>query len=141
MNKKERLEAIIGHYCDGKPSLFAKFLGVAPSTISSWLSRDTMDYDLLFAKCENLSADWLLTGNGNMMTASPKKESRKKVPTVPPPEDKTPDNLSDTIMQLVATISRQAEEIGRLKETIRQLQRQKGKDVSDAPTSEVANVG
>lgn len=47
MNKKERLEAIIKHYSDGKPSVFAKLIGVAPSTISSWLSRDTLDYDLL----------------------------------------------------------------------------------------------
>lgn len=67
MTKKERLEAIIAHYSDGKPSVFAKYIGVAPSTISSWLSRDTMDYDLLFAKCETLSPEWLLTGHGSMI--------------------------------------------------------------------------
>lgn len=67
MTKKERLEAIIAHYSDGKPSVFAKMIGVAPSTISSWLSRDTIDYDLLFAKCEMLSSDWLLTGEGSML--------------------------------------------------------------------------
>lgn len=66
MDKKERLEAIIAHYSDSKPSVFAKFLGVAPSTISSWLARNTIDYDLIFAKCENISAEWLLTGKGNM---------------------------------------------------------------------------
>lgn len=67
MNKKERLEAIIGHYSNGKPSVFAKWIGVAPSTISSWLSRDTLDYDLIFAKCENLSPEWLLSGQGSML--------------------------------------------------------------------------
>ena len=67
MTKKERLEAIISHYCDGKPSLFAKQIGVAPSTISSWFARDTMDYDLLSAKCENISPEWLLTGRGEML--------------------------------------------------------------------------
>ena len=55
MTKKERLEAIIAHYGDGKPSQFAKLIGVAPSTISSWLARDTFDYELLFAKCENIN--------------------------------------------------------------------------------------
>lgn len=70
MTKKERLEAIIAHYSDGKPSVFAKMIGVAPSTISSWLSRDTIDYDLLFAKCEKLSSDWLLTGEGSMIKDS-----------------------------------------------------------------------
>lgn len=67
MTKKERLEALIAHYSDGKPTKFAKFLGVAPSTISSWLKRDTYDYELLFAKCESLSAEWLITGKGEML--------------------------------------------------------------------------
>jgi len=39
------------------------------------------------------------------------------------------------------TMMQQAEEIGRLKERIAQLEREKGKDVSDARTSGVANVG
>lgn len=67
MTKKERLEAIISHYSDGKPTVFAKYIGVAPSTISSWLSRDTFDYELLFAKCEEISPSWLLTGEGDML--------------------------------------------------------------------------
>lgn len=71
MTKKERLEAIIDYYSDGKPSVFAKYIGVAPSTISSWLSRDTLDYDLIFAKCENISSDWLLTGKGEMIKSNP----------------------------------------------------------------------
>ena len=73
MTKKERLEAIIAHYGDGKPSQFAKSLGVAPSTISSWLSRDTFDYELLFAKCENINSAWLLTGEGDMLCTIPVK--------------------------------------------------------------------
>ena len=44
-------------------------MGVAPSTISTWLARDTFDYDLLFAKCEELNAEWLLTGKGEMLKA------------------------------------------------------------------------
>jgi phage repressor protein C with HTH and peptisase S24 domain len=88
MTKKERLEAIIAHYGDGKPSQFAKSLGVAPSTISSWLSRDTFDYELLFAKCENINSAWLLTGEGDMLLSSPgdnqgstKDEPRTNLPT------------------------------------------------------------
>jgi phage repressor protein C with HTH and peptisase S24 domain len=67
MTKKERLEALIAHYSEGKPTRFAKHIGVAPSTISTWLARDTFDYDLLFAKCETVSPEWLLTGNGPML--------------------------------------------------------------------------
>lgn len=67
MTKRERLEALIAHYSDGKPTRFAKHIGVAPSTISTWIARDTFDYDLLFAKCEMISPEWLLTGNGSML--------------------------------------------------------------------------
>ncbi|MDE6339246.1 MAG: helix-turn-helix domain-containing protein [Muribaculaceae bacterium] len=67
MTKIERLKKLIEYYTSGKPSVFAKHLGVAPSTISSWLARDSMDYDLIFAKCENLNPTWLLTGNGEMI--------------------------------------------------------------------------
>ena len=70
MTKKERLEALIAHYSNGKPTQFAKYIGVAPSTISTWLARDSFDYDLLFAKCENISPEWLFTGNGDMLKSN-----------------------------------------------------------------------
>lgn len=70
MTKKDRLDEIIRYYSNGKPSTFAKYIGVAPSTISTWLARDTFDYDLLFAKCEELNAEWLLTGEGEMLKSN-----------------------------------------------------------------------
>ena len=69
MTKKERLEAIMAHYADGKTSVMASKLGVADSTISTWLKRDTYDLELLFAKCENISAEWLVTGEGDMIVS------------------------------------------------------------------------
>ncbi len=83
MTKKERLDAIIAHYSGGKPSVFAKMIGVAPSTISSWLARDTMDYDLLFAKCKSISPEWLLTGQGNMVKDYPETPFAELVKTNP----------------------------------------------------------
>lgn len=90
MDKKNRLEAIIKHYSNGKPSIFATYLGVAPSTISSWLSRNTLDYDLIFAKCENISPEWLLTGEGEMLrpeqsvpTAVPATQPGMGIPLIP----------------------------------------------------------
>ena len=44
----------------------APFLGIAPATLSNWKSRGSLDYDLVFSKCEQLNLDWLLTGRGNM---------------------------------------------------------------------------
>lgn len=131
MTKKERLEAIIAHYSDGKPSVFAKLIGVAPSTISSWLSRDTIDYDLLFAKCENLSSDWLLTGEGEMLKQEGRVEGTHR-------SDAPPD--STLIEHLLDKIAEQAEEIGRLKQMVSQLERRRG-DAGGVQTSGNVNVG
>lgn len=42
----------------------ADFLGVKPNTISSWKDRNSIDYDLIFAKCDGIDLTWLLTGQG-----------------------------------------------------------------------------
>lgn len=41
----------------------ADFLGVAPSTVSSWRRRDTVDFQLIFAKCDEICADYLIHGD------------------------------------------------------------------------------
>lgn len=139
MNKKERLEAIIKHYSDGKPSVFAKLIGVAPSTISSWLSRDTLDYDLLFAKCENISSEWLLTGRGEMINIQTSTFNNQ---TTLPQKEGT--GIEDKLLAIIAdkdtTIREMAEEIGMLKQTITQLKQDKSGRVSDASDSTVANA-
>lgn len=158
MNKKERLNSIIRFYSGGKPSVFAKFLGVAPSTISSWLTRDTFDYDLIFAKCENISPEWLLTGRGDMIksdrtfpenhTSCPNPELGNTISkdnnnnTIPPAIS----NFSaDTLIRLITdkdeTIRSMAEEIGRLKERMSLLECRLQKDASSADTHHTANVG
>lgn len=40
------------------------FLGITPQSLSTWKSRNSIDYDLVFAKCEEYSPTWLLTGKG-----------------------------------------------------------------------------
>lgn len=139
MNKKERLEAIIRHYSDGKPSVFAKLIGVAPSTISSWLSRDTLDYDLLFAKCENISSEWLLTGRGEMLNVQTSTLNNK---TISPQKGST--GIEDKLLAIIAnkdaTIREMAEEIGILKQTITQLKQESAGRVSDADNSIIADA-
>jgi transcriptional regulator with XRE-family HTH domain len=43
----------------------AKFFGISASTLSTWKSRNTLDYPLLFAKCEKYDIDihWLIRGS------------------------------------------------------------------------------
>ena len=91
MKKKERLEALIAHYSDGKPTRFAKHIGVAPSTISTWIARDTFDYDLLFAKCEMISPEWLLTGKGPMLKPTIQEPQVTTQPSTPTAKDRLPE--------------------------------------------------
>lgn len=44
----------------------ARFLGISPATLSNWKARGSIDYDLVFSKCEQVDFDWLLTGKGDM---------------------------------------------------------------------------
>ena len=46
----------------------AKYLGVKQNTISTWKSRNSFDYKLIFSICDenNIDIDWLLTGEGEM---------------------------------------------------------------------------
>lgn len=46
---------------------FAEFLGIKQNTLSTWKSRNVIDYDLIIAKCDLIDANWLLTGKGNML--------------------------------------------------------------------------
>lgn len=55
-------------------SEFADFLGVKQPTISTWRKRNTIDYDLIISKCNNINGHWLLTGKGSML-----KEPEKSV--------------------------------------------------------------
>lgn len=66
MDKTFMIECLINMYTDGNKSKFAAKIGVKPQTISAWLARDTFDAELIYAKCENISADWLLSGEGEM---------------------------------------------------------------------------
>lgn len=44
----------------------ARALGVSATTLSNWKKRETIDYDLIFTKCEDINLNWLLLGKGPM---------------------------------------------------------------------------
>ncbi|AYW36553.1 helix-turn-helix domain-containing protein [Capnocytophaga canimorsus] len=45
---------------------FSRFLGINKSTLSMWRERNSFDIELLFSKCEQIDANFLLTGKGNV---------------------------------------------------------------------------
>ena len=65
------LEAIIDHFASGNKSQMARILDITPQAVSTWLSRNTFDQELIYAKCENINPDWLLTGRGSMLKNEP----------------------------------------------------------------------
>lgn len=76
MDKNKRLERLVEYYGNGNKSHFAKILGVKAQTINTWLSRNTYDTELIFAKCDNINASWLLTGEGNMLNNEEPKNNK-----------------------------------------------------------------
>lgn len=52
----------------------ARFLGVAPNTITNWYGRKTFDIDVIYTKCVDIDMNWLLTGEGNMLSSESEKE-------------------------------------------------------------------
>lgn len=42
----------------------AKYLGVTQGAISSWKSRNSIDYDLIISKAPNADLNWLFRGEG-----------------------------------------------------------------------------
>lgn len=59
--------ALVDHFSNGNKAQFANKIGVTPQTISTWISRNTFDTEKIFALCEGVSAEWLLTGKGSML--------------------------------------------------------------------------
>lgn len=66
MNKSEIIENLVNHFCGGNKAQFANKLGVKPQTINTWINRQSFDIELVYSKCEGISGDWLISGEGNM---------------------------------------------------------------------------
>lgn len=75
MDKYSMLEEIISYYAKGNKALFSRMLGVKPQTINTWLNRNTFDAELIYANCESISGDWLLSGEGEMIKVTQNIES------------------------------------------------------------------
>ena len=88
----------------------------------------------------NVSAEWLLTGRGEMFTDE-STTIAKQQPVIADERLVTQGVTPELITELLNRITEQAAEIGRLQEQIRQMTIEKEKHVSDAPISGTANVG
>lgn len=138
----QRITRIVEHFAGGNNSLAAKTLEVSEGTIRSYRISTTPKADVLekIVITYEVNAMWLLTGVGDMQT-----------PNVSPLHNLglTPDStlveffkqFDPMIQQKDERLLKQAEEIGQLKERIRQLEQRLEKNVGSVSTGVTAHVG
>ena len=105
----------------GTDKELAETLGIKKATLSNWRTRNSIDFPLVFSFCEPINIDWLITGRGEPNNL----ESTKPSLVV---ESGNNDKLLDRVVE-------QAEEIGRLKERIAQLEREKNDSLESLQTA------
>ena len=95
----------------------ARFLGVAPNTVTNWYNRKTFDIDAIFTKCVDINLTWLFLGKGH----------KKVQDEAPPPKEQQNDKINlyyNMYKEQQKEIRSLLEEIGVLKERLRQYQSQ-----------------
>ncbi len=75
LDKSAVLDRIKEYYSLRGNADLARFLGVAPNTITNWYNRLTFDIDAIYTKCEGVDFNWLLTG----ITSCSQKEKEKEI--------------------------------------------------------------
>jgi len=114
---------------------FADFLGIAPTTLSSWYSRSTIDYNLIYSKCVDIDANWLLTGEGEMLRVPMEEIGGAPAPPPPAKKDKDPPAcpLCAEKERVIASMQKQLEDKDKIialleaqLQECRQLQAKKG---------------
>lgn len=138
----ERIEHLVKTFADGKNTVFAAKLGVSEANIRGYIKGVIPKADVLekIVISYEVNAMWLLTGTG--------------YETLPNQPEEVPSPLTDQslltdffktyepyIQRKDAKIIQQAEEIGQLKEQVRQLTIEKERLAANAQSSSTANVG
>lgn len=151
-----RIAEVIVHLNENANS-FAKKLGYSRAQtiydILNGKSAPSYDFFSKFANSEFselIDLSWLLTGKGLMAKTKRNTEECNRTQVHPQPvniesednkkESKIQDVSSTLIKHLLSRITEQAEEIGRLKEHIKQLEHAKSNAASDAIDTMVANA-
>lgn len=128
----------------------AQSLGIKPAKFSEILNnRMNAGVDAIADLCEqySYSASWILNGQGPMLQPGVLKGRSKPAITIDPlPEfPLTSEGVCQMFMEILRDkdyrFAEQAEEIGRLKARIEELERRRGDNAGHAQSSDIANVG
>lgn len=138
----ERIRHLVDIKAGGKNTVFAQKLGISEANIRGYIKGVIPKADVLekIVITYEVNAMWLLTGLG--YETLPNSNPGNPILATNETNIKTFfGQLEPYIQSKDAKIIQQAEEIGRLKEQIRQMTIEKEKHVSDADTSNIANAG
>lgn len=97
---------------------FASYMGISPQNLAKWYERNTYDIDKVFNSFPELSAEWLITGEGQMLK---NEYSCKDMSSIASDYTATYGKKSESIND---TIRAKDEHIRDLQEQIRTLNRQ-----------------
>lgn len=67
MTKTEQLDQLVSYFASGKKAEFARILGISKQNLNGWYTHEYLDIKKVFHTCPGLSADWLVTGEGEML--------------------------------------------------------------------------
>ena len=76
MTKTEQLDQLVKHYANGVKADFAKMLGISRQHLNIWYKRKYFDIEKVFNACHGVSAEWLITGKGEMNKNGTEDENR-----------------------------------------------------------------
>lgn len=133
LNKNLVLDRIKEHYQLKNNAKLALFLGIPPTTLSSWYSRNTLDLDVVYEKCVGIDWHWLLTGHDSMLHDNKNTESvtTEDVPNTVPASPSEDSIIYKMYQDQLRIAQKEREEnkgllkqIGTLEERIRQLESQ-----------------
>lgn len=95
MDINKRFEVIINSVYKGNQSAFAKAIGVTPTVIANVVGarKGKPSFDVISKICANanISAEWLLTGNGPMLKATIQESQVTAQLRTPPAKDRLPE--------------------------------------------------
>ena len=139
----DRIKWLVDNLAEGKNTIFAEKLGINEANVRSYIKGVQPKADILsnIVKTYDVNAMWLLTGIGNPLSPNIQPEESPKSLTGDATIKDFFDQFDPYMQRKDAKIIQQAEEIGRLKARIEELERQKGSDAGRAQNSDIANVG
>lgn len=113
IDKSLILNKIKEEYSFKKDAEFARFLEIKPQTLASWYSRNTFDIELLYAKCELIDGNFLLSGKGNVLRSTsvgiqePSEKSEKEI-EIERLKDKNADlqTINDLLQRTIANLDK-----------------------------------